>query len=264
MRVIITRPQEEAPKWVAALQGAGHVATSLPLIAVQASRHPEAVEAAWAQLAQWNALMFVSGSAVEHFFAGKPAEAKVFTASSALKTRAYVTGPGSYAALLRAGVEAHWIDAPDLDAGSFDSEALWQVVRGQVGPGFRVLIVRGTTAGTAGGDAGVGRDWFAKQASDAGATVDFVVAYERVVPVFSAAQSALAQSAAQDGAVWVFSSSEAVANLQTHCPGQSWQRARAVCTHARIAQAAQAAGFGVVRESRPHLPSLIASIESLA
>ena len=264
MRVIITRPQEEAPKWVAALQHAGHAAQSLPLIAVQAPPHPEAVQAAWAQLAQWQALMFVSGSAVEHFFALKPADAQVFCARSAIKSRAYVTGPGSYAALQRAGAEAAWIDVPDLQAGVFDSEALWQVVHGQVRPGFRLLIVRGTTVGTAGADAGVGRDWFAKQASQAGASVDFVVAYQRVVPPFSAGQNALAQSAAQDGAVWVFSSSEAVANLQTRCPGQSWARARAVCTHARIAQAAHEAGFGVVRESRPFLPALIASIESLA
>ena len=38
----------------------------------------------------------------------------------------------------------------------------------------------------------------------------------------------------------------------------------AVATHPRIAQAAGAAGFAVVCESRPALVDLLASIESLA
>jgi uroporphyrinogen-III synthase len=63
--------------------------------------------------------------------------------------------------------------------------------------------------------------------------------------------------------VWLFSSSEAVANLQSLLPDQSWQQARAVATHPRIAQAARTAGFGVVCESRPILGAVVASIESL-
>jgi uroporphyrinogen-III synthase len=64
--------------------------------------------------------------------------------------------------------------------------------------------------------------------------------------------------------VWLFSSSEAVAHLRSLAPGQSWSRACALATHPRIAQAARAAGFGVVCESRPTMAELIASIESLA
>jgi len=64
--------------------------------------------------------------------------------------------------------------------------------------------------------------------------------------------------------VWLFSSSEAIANLQLLAPGQSWQQARAVATHPRIAQAARAAGFGVVWESRASLDDVLASIESTA
>ena len=79
----------------------------------------------------------------------------------------------------------------------------------------------------------------------------------------SAAERDAATQAATDGSVWLFSSSEAIGNLVAACPGQDWGRAKAVVTHARIAQAAREAGFPVVCESRPTLAALMASIESL-
>lgn len=263
MRVIVTRPLSEARKWVDALSQAGYDALPLPLIAVSAAPDPQAVRAAWERLPSYDAVMFVSGNAVDHFFALKVALAPVFIAQAAIKTRAFVPGPGSYSALLRAGVEAACIDAPDREAGQFDSEALWAVVRAQVRPGYRVLIVRGTGSVAGPGDEGMGRDWFAGQVLAAGGTVDFVVAYQRHRPELSAADRALTAQAAQDGAVWLFSSSEAITNLRALCPDQSWGQARAVVTHARIAQAARDAGFAVVCESRPTLAALVASIESL-
>ena len=69
---------------------------------------------------------------------------------------------------------------------------------------------------------------------------------------------------ASDGSVWLFSSSEAVHNLQASLPDVGWSRARAVTTHERIAQAARAAGFAEVRETRPALADVRASIESFA
>lgn len=263
MRVIVTRPEGEAQKWVTTLQGAGYQAVSLPLIKVLPAAQPQAVLDAWKHIADWDAVMFVSRNAVDHFFALKPPETSVFCAQAAIKKRAYVTGPGSYSALLRAGAEAPWIDSPDHAAGQFDSEALWRVVRGQMRSGFRLLIVRGTTVDGASSDEGVGRDWFAKQATATGAQVDFVVAYQRQQPQLDTQQREQAYAAASDGTVWLFSSSEAIANLQAQCPAQPWQEARAVVTHPRIGKAAREAGFGVVRESRPALPALMASIESL-
>ena len=263
MRVIVTRPVGEGQKWVNTLQNAGYQAVSLPLIEVLPAPQPEAVRSAWQQIGQWDAAMFVSRNAVHGFFALKPSETMVFCAQTAIKSRAYVTGPGSYSALLLAGAQAPWIDAPDHATGQFDSEALWNVVRGQVGKGFRLLIVRGTTVNGAGTDAGVGRDWFAKQATTACAQVDFVVAYQRQQPQFGTLQRELAIAAANDASVWLFSSSEAITNLQAQCPAQGWSGARAIATHPRIALAAKEAGFGVVRESRPALSALMASIESL-
>ena len=262
MRVIVTRPAREAQRWVQDLSAQGLQAQALPLIEVGPVADPAAVQQAWQHLADYVGVMFVSGNAAEHFFMSKPPLAPVFIAQAAIKTRAWATGPGTAQALLRAGVEAQWLDAPAHDAGQFDSEALWQVVAGQVQPGDRVLIVRGGDAVGSTGQ-GSGREWFANRVAQAGGRADFVVAYQRFAPDFSAAERQLACQAASDGSVWLFSSTEAVANLCAALPGQNWARARALATHARIAQAAKQAGFGVVGESRPTQPDVVAALNTL-
>ena len=93
--------------------------------------------------------------------------------------------------------------------------------------------------------------------------MEFVVSYQRRPPNMLESDQLLARQAAEDGSVWLFSSSEAIANLVAACAGQSWAKAKAVVTHGRIAQAARDAGFSVVCESRPTLAALMASIESL-
>lgn len=263
MRVIVTRPQSEAGKWVQSLVQAGLDAVALPLIEVSPAPHPQAVVAAWQRLHTFDAVMFVSANAVTHFFALKPTPAPVFTALAAIKTRAFVVGPGSVAALLREGVDAALIDAPGAQSSQFDSEALWAVVGHRVRPGYRVLIVRGTDGAAAESAQGQGRNWLAEKIQSLGGEVEFVVAYQRRCPELAPQELAWVRQAAMDGSVWLFSSSEAIANLVACCPQQSWQHARAVVTHARIAQAARQAGFAVVCESRPPLASLVASIESL-
>jgi uroporphyrinogen-III synthase len=264
MRVLVTRPGSQAGQWVKALRAAGLEALALPLIEIGGPPDPGAVVAAWQRMRTFDALMFVSANAVEQFFALQPTQ----SLTSELQSRFFVTGPGSVAALRKAGVVRSCIDAPDEAAAQFDSEALWAVVQGQVQRGWRVLIVRGNTDGDAaegaGASQGVGRDWFAARLTEQGAEVEFLVAYERRAPVLSANAQALVQVAAADGSVWLFSSSEAVSNLCTMAAGQSWHRARAVATHPRIAQAARAAGFSQVCEARPEMAALVASIESLA
>ena len=269
MRVIVTRPANEARKWVDALTDAGYDARALPLIGVLPAPDPSAVVASWLRLKTFNAVMFVSGNAVDHFFALKPALAPEFTEEDATQIRAFVTGPGSFSALRRVQVNAQRIDMPDRDTGQFDSETLWQVVAPRVRSGYRVLIVRGTGgAVNPGGNTqesphGVGRDWFADQVRAAGGVVEFVVAYQRRSPELLASEREVARQAATDGSVWLFSSSEAIGNLVAAFPDQNWSRAKAVVTHSRIAQAAREAGFSVVCESRPTLAAIMASIESL-
>lgn len=260
-RVVVTRPERDAMPWVDALHQRGIDAWALPLIDVRPVADPRPVQQVWQQWGYWDAALFVSANAVEHFYAQNAVFARTDIAREAIKTIAFAPGPGTGQALLRQGVAPGCIVTPPANSPQFDSEALWAVVQHRVGPGFRLLVVRGTTLGAAQQD-GVGRDWFAAQVLARGGSVDYVVVYERGAPHWPAATCAAVAQAAVDGSVWIFSSSEAIANLLANMPGVSWQQARAVCTHPRIAQAARAAGFGVVCESRPALDSVLASIES--
>ena len=265
MRIIVTRPLREALEWAHGLQQQGWDAQALPLIEIGPAGQLPALHQCWADLHHYDAVMFVSSNAAQYFYASKPAPETAARSQIAIKTRAWSPGPGTAKTLLAAGVPPALLDTPPPDAGQFDSEALWAVVQHQVHPGHRTLVVRGQE-----GDAhmvpstGVGREWLAAQLTAAGGTVDYVVAYSRHAPQFSAAQRALAQAAAQDGSVWLFSSSQALQHLQQWLPDQPWQAARAVATHPRITQAVRAAGFGVVQESRPALADVMLSIESMA
>ena len=261
MRVIITRPAGDAPAWVDALQAAGYTACALPLIEVGPTRHTQAVAQAWAQWLSFQAVMFVSAQAVRYFFHSQ-ATGPTWTHGP----RCWATGPGTHKALLEAGVPEAWIDSPVADAVQFDSEALWQRVSAQVQTGKPVLIVRGLDVNIQ-PDAtlkGTGRDWLAQQLLAAGASVQFVVAYERRSPEWSAAQKTQAVQAATDGSMWCFSSSQALQNLAVALPAQSWAQARCIATHPRIAHTAQALGFGEIHLSKPSLAELIVSLESLA
>lgn len=251
MRVIVTRPAAEAAEWVEGLRAAGFDAVALPLIDIGPVPDQAPLQQAWSRIDRYRAAMFVSANAVRGFFAARPAHA-VFA------TRAWAPGAGTTNALLAAGVDAARIDSPPADSPSFDSEALWDIVRTQVAPNTRVLLVRG-------GDNSAqpaGREWLEQRLHEAGATPEPVAAYVRLRPRWSGEEAGLARAACSDGSVWLFSSSQAIANLRAAAPFLDGSRARAIATHPRIAQAARDAGFAVVRVSRPPMDAVIADLES--
>lgn len=247
MRVLVTRPENEARQWVEALRRQGLDAHALPLIEIAPAGDPAPVEAAWRDLEHCRAVMFVSGNAVRHFFARRPQGVRW-----PARTRAWAPGRGTREAVLSAGVDAGQVDAPPAQSAQFDSETLWRQVAAQIGAGDRVLIVRGEGAD---GEAS-GRDWLADQLAAAGAQAQVIAAYRRQPPRWGEAELALARH----GGIWLFSSSQAIGHLQELLPAADWSRSRAVATHARIAGAARAAGFGAVRESRPALEAVIEAI----
>jgi len=285
MRVIVTRPETDAQAWLDAIQKAGHEAVYLPLIEIGPAPDTQAVDLAWQQWPRWQAVMFVSAQAVRMFFAQRPMQAG---------PRFWATGPGTRQALIEAGVAANAIDAPNADSAQFDSEALWQVVSPSLKKQAPVLIVRGNenalisdpplnanvnpnlnTSPNSNSSSsssnkqpvnpqGVGRDWLAQQIIQAGASVEFVIAYSRRPPQWSAPQLEIAKQAAFDGSVWCFSSSQAVLHLQAQLPNVQWNKACCVATHARIAQTARDVGFVHVVQTRPVLSDVLASLESLA
>jgi uroporphyrinogen-III synthase len=263
--VLVTRPAAEGMGWVAELQARGISAEALPLIEIAPIADVLPAQACWAALHTYASLMFVSGNAVEGFFAARPASAGAFHSG----LRFMAPGPGTAKRLLRAGVPAAQIDTPPHEAAQFDSQSLWEVVGQRTWAGQRVLIVRGQSSvhvaqESLSDGAAPGRDWLARCLIDRGAAVDFVSVYQRRPPLLSRAAHDRVRRSQHDGSVWLFSSSEALAHLSA-LPGlerMDWSQARAIATHPRIAQAAREAGWGVVIESRPALADIVASIES--
>lgn len=247
LRAIVTRPAAQAAAWVDDLRALGVDAVALPLIAIRPAADAAPVLQAWAGLPRWAMVFFVSGNAVQHFFARRPPGV-----AWPPGTLAAAPGPGTAQALRAAGVPAACIAEPAADAAAFDSESLWVRLRHRDWAGREVLIVRGED----------GRDWLAEQLGAAGAQPRYLAAYERAAPVPDAAGQALLAAAGRDPArhLWLFSSSEAVRHLAALWPVPAG--ARALATHPRIAQAARAAGFAAVGECSATLQAVAAGIRA--
>jgi uroporphyrinogen-III synthase len=231
--LIVTRPLAQALPWVAALQALGQAARALPLIDIAAPSDPAPVRAAWQQVAGQALVMFVSANAVQHFFQECPAglawPADVLAGS---------TGPGTSRALRAAGVPEAALVQPAADSPRLDSEALWAQLQGRDWQGRSALIVRGED----------GRDWLADTLQARGAQVRFVAAYRRLRPQLDGLQRSVLATALRAPAehLWLFSSSEAVANLRALQPQADWSTSQALASHPRIAEATRAAGFAHV------------------
>jgi uroporphyrinogen-III synthase len=248
VKVLVTRPVQQALQWVGKLRDLDIDAVALPLIDIQPAPESVAVLLAWSRIAQMRLVVFVSPNAVEHFFALKPAglpwpkDAQVAS-----------TGPGTTRALLAQGVAEDRIAEPAAHAEQFDSEALWERLEGQSWRGAKVLIVRGDG----------GREWLAEKLQSLGAKVSAVSAYRRAAPRFTPTQlELLAHALAEPQShLWLFSSSEAVTHLAQALSNVDLARAWAVATHPRIAARAQEVGFGNVVKTRPTLDAVVACIQ---
>lgn len=249
MQLLVTRPASQAAEWVDQLAAAGVPAVALPLIGIEpvvAEGAVDELHAAWRALPALRFVMFVSGNAVQQFFAHRPAGV-----DWPAGLRAGATGPGTAQALRQAGLPDAAIVQPAA-GGRWDAEALWARIGADAWRGAEVLVVRGER----------GRDWLAEQWRAAGARVRFLEAYRRTLPALDAAQHAvLGQAVAQPAAwCWLFSSSESVLNLQQLAPpGARWTDATALATHPRIAEAARQAGFGAVTVVQPELAAVAAA-----
>lgn len=246
MLLIVTRPRAQAAGWVREVQALGQDAAALPLIEIGALDDVEPLRQAWRQLQECALAVFVSANAVQHFMAAAPSAGGPWPEG----VLAGSTGPGTSAALRGAGVPAAALVEPAADAPAFDSEALWARIAGLDWVGRRVLVVRGED----------GRDWLADTLRARGATVDYVAAYRRRAPALDAGESALLRAALAAPAAhrWLFSSSEAVGNLQRLAPAADWSRSAALATHPRIASAARQAGFGRVELAAPVPAAVVA------
>ena len=247
--VLVVRPRAQAQAWVADLAALGVAARALPLIAILPAPEPARVAEAFAAVAASTSepvLVFVSPNAVHGFF--DAAGAPCWPAHA----RAAATGPGTVAALRERGVPLERIVAPADDAPQFDSEALWALVAAWPWGGRPAWIVRGNG----------GRDWLGDQLRAAGAHVRVVQAYARATPALAAGERALLDAALAEPArwTWLFSSSEAIDNLQALAPGARWAAGRALASHPRIAERARRLGFGTVTTVAPSPAAVAAAL----
>ncbi|GAB4090973.1 uroporphyrinogen-III synthase [Hydrogenophaga soli] len=289
--VVVTRPAAEARVWASALARAGSVTTELPLIEFGPPSDLAALMHCREHWTEYTAVMWVSPQAIAAFDVaslmskGKlPLDWHDFSAiemswvdgadarplrdlGEPQGPRCWVPGPGSARALRVAGVPSVVIDQPRADAEQYDSEALWAVVSEQVRPGFRLLVVRGQSPSASPASSSVegqGRDWLADQVRAKGGVVHACAAYARSCPRWAVADHVRANAALNADAVWLFSSSEAVAHLARLKPGQDWSGTRALATHPRIALALQTLGFGQVVRSRPSLAEVSSTLADMA
>ncbi|CAE6710504.1 fused uroporphyrinogen-III synthase HemD/membrane protein HemX [Paraburkholderia nemoris] len=248
--VVITRPAGQSNELIAQLAAAGVDVLDFPLIDIAPVTDEAPLRAALASLERYALVVFVSPNAVDHAFAR----------SDAIWPHALpigVVGPGSVQALARHGVAAPAYTiispsfAPEEDTARFDSEGLFAAIDTALGAtsleGKRVLIVRGDG----------GREWLADRLREAGAELETVAAYRRLVPEPSiggwARVHALLAGAPH---AWLLTSSEGVRNLhelaQEHLTADEitqLKHADLVTPHPRIAQTARALGFDSITVS---------------
>jgi uroporphyrinogen III methyltransferase/synthase len=242
--VVITRPAGQSNELIARLAAAGIATLDFPLIDIAPVTDDAPLRAALASLERYALVVFVSPNAVDQAFAH----------SDSIWPHALpigVVGPGSVQALVRHGVAApaYKVISPpsgsDEDTARFDSEGLFAAIDTALGAtsleGKRVLIVRGDG----------GREWLAERLREAGAELDTVAAYRRLVPEPSiGAWARVHELLAGVPHAWLLTSSEGVRNLNElahdHLTADEiaqLKRAALVTPHPRIAQTARALGF---------------------
>lgn len=263
--LLVTRPAEQVAGWVEALRAEGVNAQALPLIGIAPLADMAPVRALWSRLNEWQALVFVSANAVGQFFAQCPAPA-AWPAGLV----AAAPGRGTAQALRAAGVPAACVVEPVADARSLDSESLWDVLEDRRDwRAARVLILRGADVTDAAPAAGRGREWLARQLTEAGATVQFQAVYQRGPALLDAAQRALLAAALAKPAqhAWLFSSAEAIERLHVLAleaglslvPGSM----QALVTHPRIAERARAHGWREPRLVAPDPAAIAAALRDM-
>lgn len=220
--IAVTRPPEQATKLTAAIEAAGGMVISFPLLDIQALPDLSGFHHAIMPLTQFDWVIFISSNAVQH---GMPLLKQVGVPPS-LKFAAI--GPTTAASLHGFGITQ--VLTPQE---RFDSESLLALDAFQNMQGQRVLIVRGVG----------GREVLAETLRQRGAEVVFGECYRRVNPQSSAQVLAQAYDEGKLHGI-VITSSEALRFLLDLGPNASWlQDTPLFVNHARIAEQAQAAGL---------------------
>ncbi len=308
---VLTRPAGQSSALAAALEREGIDAFDFPLIEIAAVADDAPLRAAFASIDRYALVVFVSPNAIERALAAVPGFVwpgqvpigVVGPGSVAELARHGIAAP-AHVVIAPAGAQAD--EAPPVevdidasvaaadqpaghgdaspaacapmpsetengngngDAGArFDSEALFAALSTRLGTaalsGRPVLIVRGDG----------GREWLAERLREAGAQVEPVCAYRRIVPAPAADAWARVRTLLRGAPhAWLLTSSEGVRNLMSLAdatlePAEraALLRAPLVVPHPRIAETARAAGFDTITASGPGDARILAALRALS
>jgi uroporphyrinogen-III synthase len=220
VRVLVTRPPEQAQNLVKLIEQHGGQPVLLPMLKIEAIEPDEASLRHLTQLTGEELVIFVSANAVRNAQHYVPQKIRHELTIAAI-------GRGTANELARAGLQVNLV--PD---SSHDSEALLELPQLTHVKDRHVVIVRGKG----------GREKLAETLRARGAIVDYAEVYQRVAPNVK-----IDEHLTTDGIdVISITSGEALANLAAlaKTQQQNWLFERPlVVFHARIAQQAKELGF---------------------
>lgn len=231
--VIITRPRAQAGALAEQVSALGREVVLLPLLEIYPLPDQSELVRTLADLPRYAMVAFVSPNAIDAAFA----HIAQWPAGVALA----VLGEGSRAALARHGLSAAnaTIISP-ADPARSDSENLLQTLDLAALAGRQVLIVRGES----------GRELMADGLRAAGAIVTTVAAYRRSVPELTPALRTQLRGLLERDNDWIITSSEALRGLlalvgQLGVPDAvaKMQQQHVIVPHARIAETAKSLGL---------------------
>ncbi len=162
LRIVVTRPREQAAKLARSIEGAGGRAILFPLLEIAPLVDPKPLAALVSRLDEFDLAIFISPNAVKYGMAGIQAAGGL-----PLSIKVATVGQASASALRDWGVSN--VIAPQ---GQSDSEALLAVAELKNVRGWRIAIFRGED----------GRELLGDTLRGRGAQVEYVACYRRLKP----------------------------------------------------------------------------------
>ncbi|WP_020654917.1 uroporphyrinogen-III synthase [Massilia niastensis] len=250
--VVITRPRAQAGPLAQAVAALGFDAEVLPLLEISPVADPAPLRAALAELSDYALVAFVSPNAIDAAFAQLAAWPQGVPLA--------VVGEGSKTALAGHGLtDANATIHAPRDSAHSDSEHLLASLDLAALAGRRVLIVRGDG----------GRELLADSLRAAGARVETVTAYRRSVPELTPELALRLDALLARPNVWIITSSEALRGLAGLVdridPAGGPRRLREqhlIVPHARIAETARALGMDRITLTGSGDARLLAALQS--
>jgi uroporphyrinogen III methyltransferase/synthase len=190
-RVVVTRPRPQVARFAALLEAYGAEVVALPTIRLEPPDDLGPLDAAIRTLGRFGWVVFTSANGVAAF--GERLQAAGLDARALAACRVAAIGPETAEALQRGGVRA------DVVPPDYRAEGLLDALRGQVGAGSEVLLVRAAEA----------RDVLPRGLDALGARVTVAPAY-RTVPVKEGADRVVGLLEARRLDVVTFTSSSTV------------------------------------------------------